>query len=205
MSKEIRDKYKTVNSHSSCEIKIQKSRFISNLYNLKTNEDVTLFLNTIKKKYYDAKHHPFAYRIGMDKNNFRYNDDGEPSGSSGKPILDAIDKYDLVDVIIIVTRYFGGVKLGVGGLKRAYFESAEECIKNSIISEKFIFKNYAISFDYIFINTIMNFLEKNNIKIITNNSDEKVNLICELRLSLISEFIQNIINITKGSARIEKL
>ena len=205
MNKEISDKYYTILEDYSGEIKIQKSRFISNIFHLGKKEDSSLFIDRIKKKYYDAKHHPFAYRIGHDENNFRFNDDGEPSGSSGKPILDAIDKYELRDVLIVVTRYFGGIKLGVGGLKRAYFESSEECIKKSKIIEKFLCEKIRISFDYAYIGAIMNLIEKNNINIIENKSAADVNILCELRISQIQQFEENIINLTNGSVSINKI
>jgi uncharacterized YigZ family protein len=205
LNSEISDKYKTILKNYSGEIKIQKSRFVSNIFHLAEKENFSFYIDKIKKKYYDAKHHPYAYRLGPDKNNFRFNDDGEPSGSSGKPILDAIDKYELTDVLIVVTRYFGGTKLCVGGLKRAYFDSAEECVKNSKIIEKFICEKIRISFDYAYIGAIMNHLEKNNINIIENKSGINVNILCELRKSQIQQFEENIINLTKGSVLINKI
>lgn len=199
------DSFHTILEENECEIKIQKSKFIANIFHIGKIDDCENYLRTVKKKFHDAKHHPFAYRIGTDKNNFRYNDDGEPSGSSGKPILEAIDKHNLTDVLIIVTRYFGGIKLGIGGLKRAYFESAGECIKKSVIVEKFICDRYNISFDYVFMNLIMNFINKNNINIIKNNSDLKVNLLCEFRKSFSEEFELNINNLTNGKAIVKKV
>ena len=200
----MRDSYYTISEKCSCEIKIEKSRFIANIFHLDANDEVNTYLLNIRKKYHDAKHHPYGFRRGLDKNNFRYNDDGEPSGSSGKPILDAIDKYDLTDILIIVTRYFGGVKLGIGGLQRAYFNSAEECIKKSKITEQFLCEKYEISFDYAFINPVINYLKKNKIKIIANESVTKVKLLCELRLSLSHKFVENINNLTNGKVNIIK-
>jgi uncharacterized YigZ family protein len=197
--KEITDKYKTVINHYSTEIKINKSVFISDLFPVQSSEEIKKNLNLTKNKYHDANHHTFAYRLGLDKNNFKCNDDGEPSGSSGKPILEAIDKFELTDVLIIVTRYFGGVKLGIGGLKRAYFQSAGECIQNQNIIEKYITKKISAKFEYGFLNPVMHYFEKEKIKILENNSDESVKLIFELRLSLIEKTIKELNNLTKGS------
>ena len=119
----IKDSYKTILIPSEGELKVSKSKFISQIYPVTNSEEVNQTLTSAKKKYYDAAHHPYAYRLGSDENNFRYSDDGEPSGSGGKPIMEVIDKFELTNILIVVTRYFGGVKLGVGGLRRAIFEA----------------------------------------------------------------------------------
>lgn len=197
--KELKDSFKTIQTKNSFELKTQKSRFIAQSFPFTNSEDSQKILTEVKKKYYDSAHNPFAYRLGLDKDNFRFNDDGEPSGSAGKPILDCIDKFGLTDIIVVVSRYFGGVKLGVGGLKRAFFESAEGCLLNAQIIEKYILKRVSISFDYKFIGSIMNYIEKNSIHILENNSGENVNLICEIRLSKLDEFKENIKNLTSGN------
>lgn len=194
-----KDSYKTINAFSTFELKIQKSHFIAQAYPFTSADDFSGIQNEVKKKYFDSAHNPFAYRIGLEKDKFRFNDDGEPSGSAGKSILDAIDKYELTDVIIFVSRYFGGVKLGVGGLKRAFFDASERCLQNAIIVEKFILKKIALNFDYKFIGSAMNYIEKNSIHILENNSGEKVELVCEVRLSKIEEFKNFIINLTSGN------
>jgi uncharacterized YigZ family protein len=196
---EIKDKYYTVKSYNKAEIKITKSTFIAELFPVENTDEVSLNLKAVKEKYYDARHHPYAYRLGIDLNNFRANDDGEPSGSSGKPILEAIDKYGLTNVLIVVTRYFGGVKLGVGGLRRAYSETALASIEKNNIIEKFITENIHLEFGYEYISPVMNFLESNNYKIAENNSVVKVKLTCEVRLSFAENFKKELFNITKGT------
>lgn len=205
MEKDIPDSYKTVNEKFSGELIIKKSKFIASVFHLDDILEVNFHLQNIKKKYHDARHHPYAYRLGIGNNIFKFNDDGEPAGSSGKPILAAIDKFKVTDILIVVTRYFGGVKLGVGGLKRAYFDSAEACLKKSMIIEKFLCDNYEISFDYSFVNSVMKYLEINKIKIIENSFGLKVNLKCELRKSLSITFEDNIKNLTNGKAIIKKI
>ncbi len=196
---EIIDKYFTVKNYNKAEIKITKSVFISELFPVQDSDEINGNLKSIREKYFDARHHPYAYRLGIDKNNFRANDDGEPSGTSGKPILEAIDKYDLTNVLIVVTRYFGGVKLGVGGLRRAYSEAALTSIEKENMIEKFIYENIKMEFGYEYIGPVMNFIESNNYKIINNVSDDKVKLECEIRLSLTQNFKKDLFNITKGS------
>jgi len=193
-----KDFYKTIKSFSSCELKIQKSVFIAQAFPFNNAEDFSAIQSEVRKKYFDSAHNPFAYRIGLTENQFRFNDDGEPSGSAGKPILDAIDKYELTDIIIFVSRYFGGVKLGVGGLKRAFFDTAEGCLQNAQILEKFLLTKFNISFDYKYISGVMNYIEKNSIHIIENNSGENVNLVCEVRLSKLSNLKENLKNLTSG-------
>jgi uncharacterized YigZ family protein len=196
-----KDNYITLSEKSTIELKIQRSRFIANAYPVSTSDESLETLNSIRKEYYDAKHHPFAY-ILFEKENFRFNDDGEPSGSSGKPIYDAINKYNLKNVLVVVTRYFGGIKLGVGGLKRAYFDTADECLKICKPKEVILKTKIALTFNYNYVSTVMNYLEKNNIRISENKSSETVNLICEVRLLNVSSFKIDIVEITNGTAQI---
>lgn len=196
---EKEDSYKTIPVVNSFELKIQKSRFIAQAFPFTNPDELHKVRTEVKKKYFDSAHNPFAYRTGLGKDNFRLSDDGEPSGSAGKPILDAIDKYELTDIIIVVSRYFGGVKLGVGGLKRAFFDVAEGCIQNAQIIEKYVLKRISFSFDYKHIGSVMNYIEKNSIHILENNSGEKVNLLCEVRLSKLKDFEASIKNLTSGN------
>ena len=200
-SLKIIDEYRTIKISSKAEIKIKKSVFIAQSFPVFSVTDVKDKILSAAEEYHDARHHPFAYRIGIDANNFRYNDDGEPSGSSGKPILEVIDKYCLTDVLIIVTRYFGGIKLGTGGLRRAYYNSAFSVIDEKNIIEKFIYENINLEFKYDFINNVMNFIEKNKIQILENNSEESVKYTCKVRLSLAENFKQELTRITNGSVK----
>ena len=128
LSKEI-DIYYTIDKQETAEIKILGSRFIAHANHASSKEIALDFLNNIKLQYHDATHNCFAYKIGKNGLEFRAVDDGEPSGSAGKPILFSINKHKLSDIIVVVTRYFGGKKLGVGGLARAYSQSADEVLK----------------------------------------------------------------------------
>ncbi len=195
----IIDSYKTILLPVEAELKVSKSKFISQIYHVTNPEEINQTLISAKKKYYDAAHHPYAYRLGLDANNFRYSDDGEPSGSAGKPIMEVIDKFELTDTLIVVTRYFGGVKLGVGGLRRAIFEAAELAIQNSEIITKHITEDFKIEFDYKYIGAVMNFLEKEQIIILSNTSDDKVKLECSVIVSKIERFKDELGKLTNAS------
>ncbi len=193
------DSYKTVITPSEGELKVSKSKFISQIYPVTNSEEVNNTLTSARKKYYDAAHHPYAYRLGLDTNNFRYSDDGEPSGSAGKPIIEVIDKFELTDVLLVVTRYYGGVKLGVGGLRRAIFEASELAVQNAEIITKQITEDFNIEFDYKYIGAIMNFLEKEGIIILNNTSDDKVKLECSVIVSKIERFKDELEKLTNAS------
>ena len=193
-----KDSYITLSKHSAIELKILRSKFIANAYPISSPEESSEILNQIRKEYFDARHHPFAYVL-FEKDNFRYNDDGEPSGSSGKPIYDAINKHDLKNILIVVTRYFGGIKLGVGGLKRAYFNAADECLQISNKRQVVMTARKIIQFNYNYISAVMKFIETNSINITENNSTDKVILVCDVRISMLEKFDIELFDITNGT------
>lgn len=192
------DSFLTIESAVVNEIKIQKSKFIAQAFPLKSQLEIPKLLDEVRKKYYDASHHPYAFRAGLKKDSYRYSDDGEPSGSSGKPVLEAIDKHGLTDVLCVVTRYFGGILLGIGGLRRAYFEATDECLSKAVKIEKLITKNVDLEFDYSLMNQVMKYLTDHKIKILENNSEEKVKLICQPRLSIIEKLKSELIEKSNG-------
>ena len=127
---------------------------------METEQQIKEYLGNLKKEHPTANHHCYAYVVGPDKQNFRANDDGEPSYTAGKPILGQIQSHDLTNVLIVVVRYFGGTLLGVSGLIQAYKTSALEAIRNSKIIEKQIMFKYSISFPYIQLNDVMKLLKQ---------------------------------------------
>lgn len=137
------DKFYTISEQVRTEIKIKGSKFICTAIPSSNIDDTNILLKSIRQEFYDATHNCFAFRHLPDGTNYRFSDDGEPSGSAGKPILFTITKYNLTDILVVVTRYFGGTKLGVGGLVRAYSDSAEECLK--IATPKVIYKTKKFS------------------------------------------------------------
>ncbi len=136
----------TVASPTRHELRVKRSLFIGSLSAAKGQSAIEDQLNAIRREFYDATHNCFAYRI--DKNTFRYSDDGEPSGTAGKPILSMLEKYELLQSLLVVTRYYGGVKLGTGGLLRAYSQCAEETIQKGKIKEFVQYHYFKIHYPY---------------------------------------------------------
>ena len=196
----MKDSFLTIKEKTVSEVKIQKSRFIAHSFPVDSLTGIQEILKSVKKDFYDASHHPYAYRLGTDENNFRYSDDGEPGGSSGIPILEIIDKFRLTNVLIAVSRYFGGIKLGVGGLRRAMSEAAELCLNKAEITEELITENVTAEFDYRFMNVIMNLIGTEKIKLLQNNSGGKCKLTLQIRLSKTEKIKSEIFQLTNGSA-----
>ncbi len=156
------EKYFTIDKSVETIYKEKGSKFLSFLYPVTSVDEVKEYLTQLKKKYYDATHHCYAYIIGYDKETFRMNDDGEPSSTAGKPIYGQLQSNDLTNVLLVVVRYFGGTKLGVSGLIKAYKESSAECIAQAEIVEKQVKNKYNIYFAYEDMNVVMNILKQNN-------------------------------------------
>lgn len=156
------EKYFTIDKSVESIYKEKGSKFLSFLYPVSSVDEVKEYLTQLKKKYYDATHHCYAYIIGYDKETFRMNDDGEPSSTAGKPIYGQLQSNDLTNVLLVVVRYFGGTKLGVSGLIKAYKESSAECIALAQIVEKQVKNKYNIYFAYEDMNVVMNILKQNN-------------------------------------------
>ena len=194
---------KTIDEFKEATLVEKKSTFIARVYPVDSEETVKVKLSEIKKKYYDASHHCFAYKFA--DGNFRYSDAGEPSGSAGIRILNAIEHFDLINVIIIVTRYFGGVKLGVGPLGKAYYLAAYEVLKKSSIISKQLFQKCIINSDFENISSVHRILAKKNSKILESNYDEDVKLICLINIEEIDEIEKLLGEISKSKAIINPL
>ena len=140
------------------------SKFIAETFVVMNEDEAKAAVASVKKKYFDARHHCYAYMIGPDKKNFRSSDDGEPSGTAGKPILNQILSKEVTNVCIVVTRYFGGIKLGISGLINAYKAAAREALDNSTIVEKTINEIYSLEFEYPLMNEVMRLLKEENLE-----------------------------------------
>ena len=149
------DVYHSIASRSEGSYKAKGSKFIAIAFPVKTEAEVKDKLQEVRKAYHDARHHCFAYRLGFDKSSYRYNDDGEPSGTAGRPIFGQIQSKDLTNILIIVVRYFGGTKLGVSGLITAYKTAAHEAIKQARILSLTVNDMYEVSFEYPLMNKVM--------------------------------------------------
>lgn len=175
------EKFKTI-EHDSCEeIVEKKSRFIANLIYVESEEQAQDKIKEIKKKYYDARHNCYAYRVIEEDNILRRSsDDGEPSGTAGAPMLNILEKNDIANVLVVVTRYFGGILLGTGGLVKAYSEATLKSIDSNELIEKELGFEIQISTPYTDVQKIEYFLKTNNIKILNKEFLDNVIIFAEI-------------------------
>lgn len=191
------DKYKTIKSLSHGVFKEKGSRFIALASPVSTPEEIKTILDKIRKEHHNAKHHCFAYVIGQDRLTWRVSDDGEPSGTGGKPILGQINSFDLTNILIVVSRYFGGTLLGVSGLINAYRSAAASAIQNAKIVELTLRDFHKIIFPYASINDVMKILKEENIV----HSDMNIDLECSIKINFrtsVKEKIQNRLSRIEG-------
>ena len=165
------DTYRTITALSEGIYTEKRSKFIAIALPVRTLEEVKQHLETYQKKYYDARHVCYAYMLGHERLNFRANDNGEPSGTAGKPILGQINSNELTDILIIVVRYFGGIKLGTSGLIVAYKAAAAEAISNATIIEKTVDDDVTVAFEYPFMNDIMRIVKEDEPEILKQSYD----------------------------------
>lgn len=165
------DTYRTITALSEGIYTEKRSKFIAIALPVRTLEEVKQHLETYQKKYYDARHVCYAYMLGHERLNFRANDNGEPSGTAGKPILGQINSNELTDILIIVVRYFGGIKLGTSGLIVAYKAAAAEAISNATIIEKTVDDDVTVVFEYPFMNDIMRIVKEDEPEILEQSYD----------------------------------
>ncbi|NOU47274.1 MAG: YigZ family protein [Bacteroidales bacterium] len=161
---ETSDNYSEIVRRSEGQYKEKGSKFIAIAFPVHSEEEVKLQLELIRKEYYDARHHCFAYIIGSDKSISKSNDDGEPSGTAGKPILNQILSKELTNICVVVVRYFGGVKLGVSGLILAYKTAVKEALDAAIISQHTVNEIYKLSFQYPMMNEVMRLIKVENLE-----------------------------------------
>ncbi len=163
------DTFRTIIEQSEGLYKDKGSKFLAFAFPVQNEEQIKEHLQELRKKYYDARHHCYAYALGPMRDAFRINDDGEPSGTAGKPIYGQILSHDLTNILIVVIRYFGGVKLGVRGLINAYKAATLEAIDNNTIEEKIIKEVYELEFDYPLMNEVMRVLKEQDLEQISHD------------------------------------
>jgi uncharacterized YigZ family protein len=193
------DVYYTIEKTKRTEIKVKGSRFIATAISVSTKEEAISFLENIRSEFHDATHNCFAYIIGSDGLEFRASDDGEPSGTAGKPILFAMKKYEFCNAITVVTRYFGGTKLGVGGLARAYSDSAMEVMK--LCSRKTLYKtaNLTVYCTYQDLSAIKKLVEEYAVAV-DETYEDSISFRLEIPISMIEKFTGLVTSLTKGRA-----
>lgn len=197
--------YKTVDGYAQTEWEIQKSRFLSYINHVETEQQAQDFINQIKKKHFDARHNCYAYIIGEHSNVQKSSDDGEPSGTAGVPILEVLKKNELSDIVVVVTRYFGGIKLGAGGLIRAYGKSVTVGLDASTIVKKSIFNCYNLSMDYDLLGTLENYLHQKEIRIKDKNYADKVDISILLPQNDSENTLKDITNLSAARCKITQL
>jgi uncharacterized YigZ family protein len=174
------DTYKTITVGGKGYITEQRSKFISFAFPVQTPEEAKNIVDSYRKEYHDARHVCWAYMLGPERNTFRVNDDGEPSSTAGKPILGVINSHELTDILIVVIRYFGGVKLGTSGLIAAYREAARSALQNTGIIEKTINEEIFVAFEYPLLDKVMRIVKEDNPQIVS----QKFDMNCELTLRI---------------------
>ncbi|MDD3738124.1 MAG: YigZ family protein [Lentimicrobiaceae bacterium] len=192
---EVIDEYLTINKPSESLYKVKGSKFLGYGYQVNDEDEIKEILSGIKKEHYKATHHCYAYKLGLTEDNYRANDDGEPSGTAGLPIYGQIRSYNLTNVLIVSVRYFGGTKLGVSGLISAYKKSAKLTIEEAEIITKIINSSYLLEFDYIMMNDVMKIVKEFNININNNFSGTNCALEIDFRKSMEDEIIEKFENI----------
>ena len=176
----MNDLYKTIRSKSEGLYKEKGSKFIAFAYPMSSEEAIKTEIFELRKRYHDARHHCFAWRLGADLERYRVNDDGEPSGSAGKPIYGQIQSRELTDVLVVVIRYFGGTLLGVGGLINAYRSAASDALDQSGIVEMKVTSRLKLEFGYSQMNSVMKVIKDFQLEF----EDQQFDLDCSLTLKV---------------------
>ncbi len=197
------NQYKTVYSGGEAEIVEKKSRFIATVLPVKNEEEALVFIESMRKKYWNATHNCFAYVIGEHFQVQRCSDDGEPSGTAGKPMLDVLLGEEIHDVVVVVTRYFGGTLLGTGGLVRAYSGATKEGLLASQVITKMYGKKYSIQTDYTGLGKIQYILGQRGLTVLDSIYTDKVELEVLLPVEEVKPVLEEITEGTNGQAILE--
>lgn len=202
------DHYLTIAEPAVGEFRDRGSKFFAYAYPVYNEKEWQTHLEALRKEHFKARHHCYAFRLGLDKNNFRANDDGEPSGTAGRPILGQIDALGLTYVLVVVVRYFGGTLLGTSGLINAYKLAAADALQNAQVIERTVEDVYLLDFDYSLMSQVMNVLKKLELNIVTQAFDEKAKISVAIRQSEVEETIlqlkTSVANVSREEAALLK-
>ena len=174
------DTYKTIIAPTEGIYKEKGSKFLSFAIPVSSADEVKEIVKNYRKEYYDSRHVCYAYMLGADRKEFRANDDGEPSGTAGRPILGQINSRELTNILVIVVRYFGGILLGTGGLVVAYKEATTDALDQAEVVEKTVDESISIIFDYVLMNEVMRIIKDTNAQISSQSFENQ----CEMQLSI---------------------
>ena len=182
----------------------KKSRFLAAAYRISDEQEALAYIEAARKKYWDARHSCYAYVLGGNNELMRFSDDGEPSGTAGKPILDVITGRELTNAVIVVTRYFGGVLLGTGGLVRAYQKASIEALEDAVIAEKKQGKEFSIITDYTGLGKIQYIAANEKVNIMDTLYTDNVNIIIVCDSEKYEAFTKKVIEVTAGKVNMTK-
>ncbi|WP_156025579.1 YigZ family protein [Tenacibaculum sp. 47A_GOM-205m] len=200
MNEEIKDTYKTITKPSEETLfKDRNSKFFGYAFPVFSEEDIKERLEELRKQHHTARHHCYAWQLGTENIRFRANDDGEPSNSAGQPIYGQIQAFDVTNILIVSVRYFGGTKLGVGGLINAYRSSAQLALEASDIIEKTIDIHYKLKFGYDMMNKVQRIIKERNLDII----NQKLELDCEYTISVRKKEAESIFEVFDNLFKVE--
>lgn len=186
---EAKDQYKTVEQPATGIFRDKGSKFIAYIYPISAETEIKPILLQLKAEHPKARHHCWAYRLGMDTSNYRLNDDGEPSGTAGRPILNSLLSTELTNVFVVVVRYFGGTLLGVPGLINAYKSATIDAIENSNIIEKTENLVYSVKCDYLQLNQVMRIIKESSLVVKSQTFDLECSFLLEVRKALAQELL----------------
>jgi len=199
------ERYYTIEGEHTVEINVKSSRFVSTVSSVHSREDAENFVTKTARKHFDATHNCFAYKIGFaDAAVFRYSDAGEPAGTAGPPIYTMIERNNLTDIVIVVSRYFGGTKLGIGGLIRAYTDATKAVLTRAKIIERQVTKRLQLTFRYDRLGGIMQAIQRCKGKVIHTGYTSDVELGVEIALHAESHFREIIQDVTAGQVTVEE-
>jgi uncharacterized YigZ family protein len=197
---EIQDTYFTITEPSTEVLfKEKNSKFFGYSFPISSEEDVKIYIENLKKQHFSARHWCYAYQIGTDKIQYRANDDGEPNNSAGMPIYGQIQSFNVTNILVVVVRYFGGVKLGVGGLISAYKTAAQMALDEAEIIEKTIDIHFLVHFDYKNMNKVMRIIKEKNITIVSQKMEES----CQIEIATRKKNAKSIFDLFDGIFEVE--
>lgn len=188
----ITDTFFTIENPSKGLFKDKGSKFLAFAFPAETEQEIRIHIETIRKEYFDARHHCYAYRLGADMKVYRSFDDGEPSGTAGKPILGQIASHNLTNILIVVVRYFGGTLLGVGGLIQAYKQASADAIANATIVEKEVLDQFTVTFGYPLQNQVNRILKDCNTRIVSSEFGYDCRLVIQCRKKLSNSLVRKL-------------
>lgn len=199
----MKDEYFSIDRDVTITMKVESSKFIASVHPIVSRQEADEKLKVIRKEHFAAHHHCFAYAIGSEREDSRSSDDGEPSGTAGTRIFSAIRAKDISDVLVVVVRYFGGVKLGVGGLGRAYSEAATAALSGCTVITKTIEEELLVTFPYGETSGVMNVLNRLHARIIDTTYDDDVLLRCSIRKRDAELLTGELTNVTRGNVAVK--